>query len=53
LTKESLLFSQLSNRGHDLAMQNNKGGLEQAIQITDCAIEKTDGSLAMQAQMAW
>ena len=53
LSKESLLFSQLSNRGYDLAMQNNKGGFAQAIHITDCAIEKTDGSLAMQAQMAW
>jgi hydroxyacyl-ACP dehydratase HTD2-like protein with hotdog domain len=53
LTKESLLFSQLSSRGYDLGMQGNNGNLEQAFQVTDCAIEKADGSLAMQAQMAW
>jgi hypothetical protein len=34
-------------------MQGNNGNLEQALQVTDCAIEKADGSLAMQAQMAW
>jgi hydroxyacyl-ACP dehydratase HTD2-like protein with hotdog domain len=35
LSKESLLFSQLSNRGHDFGMQRKNGDLKQALLITD------------------